>query len=243
MKAKTSVLPRKRWGARASTYGFSLLELSFVVAVSMILMAVTVPAVIRSIRMVRLQESSIDYAALLQRARMRAVQDDRFYSVYVQPQAGTTPPLAYVDMYPQNANGTSGLGKPANGGAFNPGPPSDPLVVITSDVVMQTVATAPGTNILNAAFCAACVAPGSPAVIVTSSSTNGPTWGPNGLPCRTAPSLSGVGTVCNAAGGPVAYVTYFQSTSTQAWMAVTVTPAGRVQIWSYANNTNTWSTQ
>lgn len=232
----------KRTGANRAS-GFSLLELSFVVAISMVLLGIAVPAVVRSIRTVRLQESAIDYAALLQRARMRAVQDDRFYSTYVQPQAGTTPPLAYVDMYPQNANGTSGRGTPLNGGSFNPGPPADPLVVLTADVVMQPVASAPGANVLNAAFCAACVAPGSGAVIVTSDSGHGPTWGPNGLPCRPGVSFGGTGTVCNAAGGPVAYVTYFQSLSTQAWMAVTVTPAGRVQIWSYYNNNNTWSTQ
>ena len=239
-----TTLPRGKTAHRSSTTidggsGFSLLELSFVLAVSMILVAVAVPTVVRSIRTVRLQESAIDYASLLQRARMRAVQDDRFYSVYVQPQSGGTPPLAYVDIYPQNANGTSGRGAPGNGGSYNAGPPADPLVVLAADVTLQSAAAAPGTTVLNAAFCAACVAPGSGAVILN----GGPTWGPNGLPCTPKLSAGGVGTVCNAAGGPAAYVTYFQSSSTQQWEAVTITPAGRVQIWSYSNNNNTWSTQ
>jgi Tfp pilus assembly protein FimT len=222
--------------------GFSLLELVFVLAVSLVLMGIAVPTVIRAIRTVRLQESAIDYASLLQRARMRAVQDDRFYAVWVQPAAGNNPPLAYIDINPVLPTGISGHGDPALGGFYDagapPAVPADPLVTLSSDVIVQTVANAPSVAVLNAAFCAACVAPGSAAVIRNS----GPTYGPDGLPCRPAPSIGGAGTVCNAAGGPTAYVTYFQSTITQGWEAVTVTPAGRVQVWTYNNNNATWST-
>jgi Tfp pilus assembly protein FimT len=235
---KPAATPGSARQGSAGHCGFSLLELSFVVAVSMVLVAIAVPAVSRAVHMVRLQESAIDYASLLQRARMRAVQDDRYYSVWVQTAAGNNPPIAYVDVYPQNANGTSGRGNPTNGGSYNAGPPSDPMVLLSSEVTMQPVANAPGAAVLDAAFCNACVAAGSAALILNS----GPTWGPNGLPCRPTTSVGLVGTVCNAAGGPAAYVTYFQSSVTQAWGAVTVTPAGRVQIWTYSPNNNTWST-
>jgi type II secretory pathway pseudopilin PulG len=221
--------------------GFSLLEMMFVVAVSMILLGMVIPAVFRTIRIVRLQESAIDYASLLQRARMRAVQDDRFYSVWVQPAAGGNPPIAYVDLNPKWPTGLSGHGNPANGGFYDPAPPTpDPLVTLSSEVIVQPVANAPAAAALNAAFCAACVAPGSGALILNS----GPTWGSNGLPCQPANSLGGVGagTVCNAAGPPVAYVTYLQSATILSWEAVTVTPAGRVQVWSYNANNATWST-
>ncbi len=239
----TSMLPDQRRGQSLLTaqrqWGLSLLELCFVVAVSMIVTAIAMPAVIRAIRTVKLQESAIDYASLLQRARMRAVQDDRFYSVWVQGPAGNLPNLAYIDIYPQQANGLSGTGNPANGGAYNPGPPtSDPLVVLSADATLQPEANAPNVAGLKAAFCAACIAPGSAAVILNT----GPTWSPNGLPCRPGPAALGGATVCNAAGGPVAYITYFQSSVTNAWEAVTVTPAGRVQVWSYAANNSTWST-
>lgn len=220
-------------------HGLSLLELMFVLAVSMILLGVAVPAVMRAIRTVRLQESAIDYASLLQRARMRAVQDDRFYSVWVQAAAGGNPPIAYIDINPKQFTGLSGHGDPALGGFYDPAPPTpDPLVLLSTEVGVQPVANAPSVASLNAAFCAACVAPGSAAVIRNS----GPTWGPNGLPCSPTLSVGGVGTVCNAAGGPVAYVTYFQSIYTRGWEAVTVTPAGRVQVWSYNANNATWST-
>ena len=219
--------------------GLSLLELMFVLAVSAILLGVAIPSVMRAIRTVRLQESAIDYASLLQRARMRAVQDDRFYSVWVQAAAGGNPPIAYVDLNPKLPTGVSGHGDPATGGFYDPAPPTpDPLVLLSTDVVVQPVANAPAAATLNAAFCAACVQPGSGALIKNS----GPTWGPNGLPCSPGASIGGVGTVCNAAGGPTAYVTYFQSIRTQGWEAVTVTPAGRVQVWSYSANNATWST-
>jgi hypothetical protein len=213
-------------------------------AVSLVLLGMVVPAVFRAVQSVRLQQTAIDYASLQQRARMRAVQDDRFYSVWIQPPAGNTPAIGYVDIYPQNANGTSGRGNPALAGSYNPGPPADPMFTVAYDVQLRPATAAPSTGVLNAAFCAACIAPGSAAVIRTTGpgSNFAPTWGPNGLPCIPSPSIGGGGTVCNAAGGPVAYVTYFQSASNQRWEAVTITPAGRVQLWSYNANNDTWST-
>src|SRR5437763_1965050 len=104
--------------------GLSLLELMFVLAVSAILLGVAIPSVMRAIRTVRLQESAIDYASLLQRARMRAVQDDRFYSVWVQAAAGGNPPIAYVDLNPKLPTGVSGHGDPATGGFYDPAPPT-----------------------------------------------------------------------------------------------------------------------
>lgn len=227
-----------------STLGFSLLELMIVVAVSLVLLGMVVPSVFRAVQFVRLQQTAIDYASLQQRARMRAVQDDRFYSVWVQPPAGNAPAIAYVDIYPQNANGTSGTGNPSLGGSYNGGPPADPMITLAGDVQLQSGANAPNTAGLYAAFCAACIAPGSAATIRTTGpgSAFAPTWGPNGLPCIPSPSIGGGGTVCNAAGGPVGYVTYFQSTSNQRWEAVTITPAGRVQLWSYDPANTSWST-
>ncbi len=218
--------------------GFSLLELCFVLAVSMIVAAIAMPAVIRAIRTVKLQESAIDYASLLQRGRMRAVQDDRFYSVWVQPATANMAPIAYIDIYPQQPNGLSGNGDPAKGGGYNAGPPADPMVMLSSDVQLQPEASAPNTTALKNAFCAACMATGSGVKMLNT----GPTWGPSGLPCQPGPSASGAGTVCNAAGGPIAYISYFQSSVTKAWEAITVTPAGRVQVWSYNANNSTWST-
>jgi prepilin-type N-terminal cleavage/methylation domain-containing protein len=204
--------------------GFSLLEVLVGIAIVMILVAITAPAVNRALNTARVRDTAVQYANLLQTARSQAIADDRFYSVYVQPAAGGNPPIAYVDIQPQVNNGTSGHGPPPTG-HYDAGPPADPASNLSGQVLPQPVAGAPNVNALNAAFCAACV----PARIFNTA----PTWGPDGMPCEAKPSLDGTGTVCNGSGGPTAYVTYFQSTVSAEWSAVTVSPAGRVKAWLY----------
>ena len=212
--------------------GFSLLELIIVVVIILILAAISVPSINRAISTGRVRSAAVEYSNLLQTARSRAISDDRFYSVYVQPAAGNNPPIAYVDIYPQVPNGISGLGAPPTG-HYNAGPPADPLTVMSSEVPLQPVAAAPDVAALNAAFCATCV----PALILNSA----PTWGPDGMPCLSKLSIDGSGTVCNSSGGPIAYVAYFQSTVSGQWSAVTVSPAGRVKAWLYVASSRQWS--
>jgi prepilin-type N-terminal cleavage/methylation domain-containing protein len=214
--------------------GFSLLELMVVVAIIMIVAAIGVPNVIRAIRTARIRGTAVEYANLLQNTRVRAINDDRFYSVYVQPPAGGNSAIAYADVYPMALNGRSGLGPPPTG-RYNPGPPSDPMTTLSLGVLPQPVASAPDVAALNAAFCVSC----TPDLILNAA----PTWGPDGMPCLSKPSLDGTGTVCNSSGGPVAYVTYFQSTVSQQWSAVTVSPAGRVKAWHHEANGGGWSPQ
>jgi type II secretory pathway pseudopilin PulG len=215
--------------------GFSLLELMIVVAITFVLLVFAIPVALRSVRTGRLRGASSDYASMLQAARTRAVQDDRFYSVYLQPAAGPTPQVAYVDIYPQAVNGTSGHGAPPTG-HYDAGPPSDPSAALSGDAVLQAAAAAPSTANLYTQFCASC----TPPMINT---TAPPTFGPAGLPCLPVVSVGGTGTVCNSATGPTAFVTFLQSAITGEWAAVTVTPAGRIKTWYYESGTSTWAPQ
>ena len=113
------------------TQGFSLIELMLVVAVIMVLAAVTVPGLMKTVSDISLRYTASDFAGLLQTARMQAVRRNSFYSV----KAGTTPSgqnmyyierptTAYVNgdpMMPFNSNITisygSGSGAP-NEAAF-----------------------------------------------------------------------------------------------------------------------------
>jgi prepilin-type N-terminal cleavage/methylation domain-containing protein len=95
--------------------GFSLLELIIVVVIILILAAISVPAMNRAISTARVRGAAVEYSNLMQTARLRAISDDRFYFVYVQPAAGNNPPIAYVDIYPQVPNGISELGAPLQG--------------------------------------------------------------------------------------------------------------------------------
>jgi len=212
-------------------HGFSLLEMTTVVVIMMIMTAIAIPAFMTPIRQARLRGSESDYANLLQMARTRAVNDDRYYSVYIQAAAGSAPQMAYVDIYPQNVNGASGKGAPPTG-SYTAGPPADPMVTLSSEAVPQAQAAAPNTSNLFTQFCGSCAS----AIIKNTA----PTWGPDGLPCTPAIAAGGTGTVCNSGGGPIAYVAFFQSSTNQEWDAVTITPAGRIKTWYY-DASGTWA--
>ena len=214
--------------------GFSLLELMVVVAIMMIVAAVCVMTVNTAVQTSRIRGTANRYAELLQTARARAAADDRFYSVYIQPAAGANPALAYVDIYPRQVNGVSGHGAPP-AGFFEKGPPSDPVTTVSNGVLPQAAAGAPATANLKGLFCGAC----ANNIVLNAA----PTWGPDGMPCLAKASLDATSTVCNSAGGPIAYVNYFQSQTNGQWSAVTVSPAGRVKAWSYAPNTGVWVPQ
>ena len=202
--------------------GFSLLELMIVVAIMLGVAAYAIPMWTTAQRLSRIRGAETSYASLLQLARTRAVNDDRYYSVYIKTATGTTPQMAYVDIYPQNVNGTSGNGSSGN---FVSGPPADPMVTLSPEAVPQTAGAAPNTANLYTNFCSSCAT----AIIKNSSAT----WGPDGLPCAPTTAAGGTGLVCNSAGGPIAYVAFFQSSTNNEWDAVTISPAGRIKTWYY----------
>src|SRR5438445_10590523 len=67
--------------SRKTQSGFSLIELLIVVAIAMILMAMTAPLVVGTLNTYYLRQAGTEYANMLQTARMRAVQDDQYYDV------------------------------------------------------------------------------------------------------------------------------------------------------------------
>jgi prepilin-type N-terminal cleavage/methylation domain-containing protein len=210
---------------RSKERGFTLVEIVVALAVTLIVTAMAVPNFVSIIRSSRLKGAVSDYAGLLQSARIWAVDDDRYYSVYVL--AGATPE-AFVDIYPQQASGASG-----NGGTQTD--PKDPLVGINAEVVQKPVGSAPNTANLQAQFL-----PANATVVLGDGSTAATTvtFGPRGLPC----SASALTCKTRIAAGDIAYWTFFQDTVSQNWGAVTVTPAGRVQRWLFTGGaTGTWA--
>jgi len=202
--------------------GFSLLEMMIVVAIMLIVAAYAIPNWVTSMKLARIRGAETSYAGLLQLARSRAVNDDRYYSVYVKTASGNTPQMAYVDIYPQNINGVSGNGP---SGSFFAGPPADPMVTLSPEAVPQPAGSAPNTANLYTSFCSSCAI----AIVLNTPAT----WGPDGLPCAPTTAALGGGTVCNSAGGPIAYVAFFQSATNGEWDAVTISPAGRIKTWYY----------
>lgn len=190
-----------------------------VVTVIMVLAAVTVEAVQRATRNLRLQGAAISYSDLLQQARIRAVRDDKFHTVLTTPVVGNTPATAFVDI--------------AGGGVYAAG---DPVVNFPTGVTPMPFASGPNLAGLEAQF----LPPGPGSLQTVNTTAAGPTFGTRGLPCT--PSAAGPNATCpylSPAGLPTAYISFLQNTQSGAWMAVTVTPAGRVRQWSYSGGN--WS--
>lgn len=204
--------------------GFSMPELMVAAFVMIIVAGFAVPNIMNAVHMSRLRGSGSNFSGLVESARIRAVQDDRFYSVYFITAAAQE---GYVDIYPQSNTGASG-----NGGTSVAA--NDPYTVISSEISPVAVANAPSTTNLKSLF----LPTGSSLTIHDGSSSSSPiTFGPRGLPC-TSQTASG-GTVCDSAGGATAYWVFFQNSRTHAWEAITVSPAGRIQKWQYG--TGSWS--
>jgi prepilin-type N-terminal cleavage/methylation domain-containing protein len=198
--------PRRRKHTRHS--GFSLIELLIVVSIALIAAALIVPNMQTTMRGVRLRGSGSDYANMLQQSRMRAIQDDRFYSVQWAFDTPTQAWYAFTDL--------QGTGIYAQG---------DPRMIFAAGVQPQPFSSGPALTNLKSQF----LPPGNQAQ--NSVNTTGwPTIGPRGLPCTTTGGACGSVT-------PTSYITFMQNTEGGAWEAVTITPAGRIRQWTYNGTT------
>lgn len=205
------------------TFGFSIIELMVVAVIAILAAAIAVPNLMNALHSAKLRGAGSDFSSISQSGRIRAVQDNRFYSIYIW---SGSPQQAFVDIYPQHANGTSG-----NGGT--PIDPSDPAMVIPSEVAVIAAGNAPDTTNLKGLFLPA----GSSLPVNDGGTSSTPiTFGPRGLPCtqQTASDGSASGTVCDSAGGATAFWVFFENNMTQAWEAVTVSPSGRIQKWEHS---------
>lgn len=218
---------RTRFGGhhRCRLDGFSLVELMIVVIIVLIVAGTAIPYIVSSVHTAHLRGAASDLSSLLEQARIVAIRDNRYYSTYILAASGSAPQEAYVDMLPKSLTGKSGN----NGVSVAVG---DPVVPLTSDVTPQPASSAPNTANLQSQLL-----PSTTSVTPTDTTVTAATFGPRGLPC-TPISLTG-GSVCDSSGGPTAYWTFLQSTTTGAWQAVTITPAGRIRKWFY--NGSTWS--
>lgn len=187
-----------------------------VVLVILIVTGIALPNVISAVHMARLRGSSADFSSVLQTARMRAIQDDTYYSTFI---IAGPPQTAYVDL---KANGGTGVD------------PGDPMVTIAAELTPTPAANAPDTVNLQGLFL-----PAGSGLTVKDGTAAGSRiiFGPRGLPCTTMAATGG--NVCDSSGGATAFWVFFQDNSTLAWEAVTISPAGRISKWQHG--TGGWS--
>lgn len=193
-------------GCKPTPAGFTLIELLIVLAITLVLTALSLPMIITAVHTAHLRKIAANYEGILQNARLRAVQDNRFYTVRSGP-AGGGANVIYADIYPQNADGTSGSG------AYTT---NDPAAEMPSDVAVNTGAPIQSSLATKMGF--------TPTVV--DNTTTFAAFNARGRPCT--PSAS----ACSDTGG-VGYVIFLYSSITQAWEAISVSPGGRIRTWAY----------
>lgn len=198
--------------SKPNAAGFSLLEMLTVVAIVMIVAAMTVIGIGTAARSIRLHGAALDYANLLQNARIQAVKDDKYYTVRTDTVAN--PPTAFIDI---NSNGSYDVG--------------EPTMVFRSGTTPQPYAAGPAVANLKTQF----LPPTPLALASVAAAALGPTFGPRGLPCTPTPNAGG-STTCPFL-TPTSFITFIQGAG-GGWVAITVTPASRIRQWHYDSNAN-----
>jgi prepilin-type N-terminal cleavage/methylation domain-containing protein len=182
--------------------GFSLIELMLVVAVVIILAALTVPHMLNIVSDISLRYVAQDFGGLVQSARIQAVRKNTFYTI----QQGTLPagtPVYYIDI--------------PKAGVYTNG---DPVLPLSASVTIHpgTGSGAPNETAFIASLTNFTVNPG----------IDPPSFNARGLPCVAAlnscPQTPGQGFVV--------FMSKATITGNVPWAAVVINASGHVQFWT-----------
>jgi prepilin-type N-terminal cleavage/methylation domain-containing protein len=212
---------------RTAQRGFTLIELLIVLIIIMVVSAVALPQILRTIQVVRTRSSADQLAGMVQKIRQQAVKDNKFYTAINQNIGITT--KYCVDM---NWDGACQTAEYGIGLADYMTPALPGVAPDTSLITCGPLGTIPcpagypaGLNYVpeaqNANWVASYNARGLPCVRRTNPA-NEPTY-PNDQCVQTDP----------VTGLPVGFLYVLQYQNTQSFSAVAVTPAGRVTSWTY----------
>ena len=199
--------------------GFSLIELLIVIAIIMVIAAMATPNIMNAINSIRLRSAASEVAGLLQQCRQAAVRSNRYYTI--KPATVTGANAAYVDL---NYNNTFD----------NVAPTPEPLIQFPANVTVVS-AGAPNTANLISNCCS---------TFTPQSASTLPSFNARGLPCvgpaGGAPPANSVCNVRDPGNQTVGFIYYMNQArpfGAVGWAAVSVTPAGRIRVWTYSGST------
>ena len=198
--------------------GFSLIELLVVIAIIMVVAAIATPSIMNTMDGIRLRSAASEVAGIMQECRQRAVRNNRYYTV--KPAVVTGARAAYVDLNYNDA---------LDGGA----PAPEPMIQFPQSISVVN-GGAPNTANLIGQCCATFVPQGAGIL---------PSFNSRGLPCVGPANPPPANSLCNirdAGGNTVGFVYYVNQTrafGAVGWAAVSVTPAGRIRVWTYSGST------
>jgi prepilin-type N-terminal cleavage/methylation domain-containing protein len=198
-----------------SRSGFTLPELLIVVAIGMIAAAMTIPLFSTAVNQYRLRASAVDLDGLLQRARTRAVRDNRTYTLQTAQvvQGGVAYTQVFLDMN-GNLQADTNLG--------------EPMIQLQRNVTLVAGGGVPAIPNASLGF--------------TPQGANAPvSFNARGTPCIVVNGLCISWDSANNVANQVGFVYYLRAplgTGT-SWSAVSIAPSGRFRAWSY--NNGVWS--
>ncbi len=192
--------------------GFSLLELMVVLAVITIVSAIVTPQIIATVNNYKLRTAASGVAGVFQKARMQAVNDDKWYSVAMGTSGGIG--YAFADLWGSPTTPPNNTLDPAE---------NNMITYLPRGISFDTAG--PSTASMNLDF--------APITAMPSFNARGLPCTPSGMVCPFVP-VGGV-----AQNGYLYYLRQDRALSRPAWAAITVSPAGRVRVWSW--NGNAWN--
>lgn len=203
IRSRTSV--RQLASSQNLETGFSLIELAIVLAIILVVAAITIPSLPAMLESIKVRGAARELAGFYQEARMKAIQDDSYYEVLVT----ANPAGAFVDL------GGNGLAA------------GNPTVQLPAAITLNNVGAPAGLDQAKLGF--------TPLLTETSAMFDqdgtqrpGLAWNSRGLPCQRPGATS----ICQTGIGWVQYLQY-QGSGAIVYAAVSVSPAAKVKVWTY----------
>jgi type II secretory pathway pseudopilin PulG len=205
---------------RKSSVGFTLLEVTVVSALLLIAAAMIVPNLMRASQGIQLRGSALSVAYLFQQARGQSVSSNRAYPIILGAATGNARVLtACADM---NGNNSCDRGEPS--------------IELAADI--RVVTNGPSTASITCGSVGTGACPGGVTGLNYQPQPQDtlPSFNARGLPCVGAPVCSNF----DANQLPVGFLYTLQYSNANMYAAVSVTPAGRINVWSYQAGNGRW---
>jgi len=192
---------------RRPARGFSLLELMIVVGITLVVAAVAIPGVLTATQNFKLRSTASSASGLIQKARMLSVARNTYYSVLCAASYSPCTTITGNSTYTfiGSAGDVSGTSTLSTTAEKN-------NILVVDNIVFDTTGSHPSDATIY----------GSLTPIYSL-----PKFNPRGSPCFGSPCL---------ADATQMYITFLRqdrSLGTPGWAAINVTPAGRVQVWTW----------
>ena len=194
--------------------GFSLIELIIVVAMIMILAAISVPRLLNTVSDINLRYAATNISGLLQAARMQGVRKNTFYTV--QPTTLST--------------GGTGYYAHVQGGSYAVG---DPLLPLGSQI---TAYIGTGSGAPNESTFASGTSSNGLS-FAPNAGPDAPSFNARGLPCIGVPATGACPLVPGQ--GFVMFLSKSSAVGNVSWASIAITPSGHIQIWT-SDSTGNW---